>query len=113
MWGTEVARYGVVRSPSRPNSSPIRPAPTVRGWKRRPTAAHTWVLVIRFAILALSNSMRTPAGSAASRVTVVCRRNVTPRASIRLRSVRATSGSTPGRISASRASTVTREPRSV
>ncbi len=113
MWGTEVPRYGVVRSPSRPSSSPMRPAPMVRGWKRRPTAAHTWLLVIRLAMPALSNSMRTPAGSAASWFTVVCRRNVTPCASIRLRRMRATSGSTPGRISAPRASTVTREPRSV
>ena len=112
MWGAEVARSGVVRSPSRPISSPIRAAPIVRGWKRRPTAAHASLLTIRLAMPALSNSMRTPAGSSERRVTVVFSRKVTPRASMRLRSMRATSGSTAGRISASRASTVTREPRS-
>ncbi len=93
-------------------SRPIRAAPIERGWKRRPTAAQTWLLIIRLAMPALSKSMRTPAGSGERPVTEVCSRKLTPRASMRFRSIRATSASMPGRISASRASTVTREPRS-
>ena len=57
--------------------------------------------------------MRTPSDARASPVTAVCSRNVTPRSSMRLRRFRATSASRPGRISASRASTVTRVPKSL